>query len=243
MHKRVEAEGQAITSSLTYTGNYDDNPKFGAVSFNKAVNLVKSLPVFTKEADEEDLCPPTIIFHDEQGNTLTIHSSPTGPGKYNAYLTPPTGDMKSVAIDAELSRIVDILSKFYSGAKIKEEKIKAEPKPPSNKLLAVIPCKTWEGAGEGFTETTIDFWETPNGYRYAKIYVDKNHYVEIPLTSITKITIKKGSFLREPSVTIEYRINNKKRKIKMTISKKWGNIIEPTIAELRKILPGKIHVK
>ncbi len=250
MQRRIRVTGQGISESLAYTGRYEDSPEFGVLDLDRTLDIIKSLPPFTKEADEEGLCPPAIILFDEtRKESLIIYSSTLGFQKYNVDLSRQEEGMESVAESASFDQVASIVEQFFLGNRVVGEKIerKAQKEKDEKKLLVVIPCRKWIGDDEGFANITVRFWEDPSGYRYVEVEYTaefEKSTAEIPLSSVTKIILKKGSFLRSPGVELGYiDPNGKKRKIKLDISKEWRDIIDKVALELEQLLPGKVYVK
>ncbi len=235
----VRASGQGINHNFIYTGDYDDVPEFGFVTYEQALQLIRSLPPFSKEADDAGLCPPAIMFTDASGNSLVISSS-VNPGRYDAYFS---GVMEGTsATDATYEEIAELLSRFFSGAPIPVDT--SPSKLEEDETLVFIPGEYYD-IDEGWVSTPMMFNRRPDGSMYVRVYRDRLEKVEIPLHYVIEVELSKGiRFLSNPCVTVKYVDERGKTSKEMVCMKgDYRSEIPRYAAEISRLLPGRVRIK
>ena len=249
MYRRFKVYGQGINSDFKYTGDYDDSPFFGYLSYDEVIRLVSRLPPYPLQASEEELCPPTITILDENGNDLSISATPE-IGKYDIfYVGDRSGDVES---NVSIKKVREILRAYYSGSPLGvesyEERILRSDE-EQFEVLAYIPGIeeiiedkiTWSGRTE-HVSITFERDKSSNEI-YANIKTIKGT-IKIPLDRIMEVKFVRGGFWTHPHIELKYRDKNDHiREHTMRLDKEDKKRINDLASNVSKILPGKVKIK
>ena len=248
----IRAYGQGISRDLRYTGKYEDEPYFGDVDYETALNLIRALPLFSVEAFEEDLCPPDIILQDDAGNNLVISSSPGKPGMYNVFMGGAEGT-GTVTTNAPLEKVANLVWRFFSRAPIEVEVTTPEKVAESisreKRTLAYASCKAPSADPDSWSkvDASVALEEYSDGRKTLTIWVSGYASLEIPISNIIEIELKQGGFLRNPRIKITYiDEGGKKRKTSLDLESKYKkNPMEfrKLVSSFSAALPGRVKVK
>ncbi len=241
--------GQGISSDFIYTGDYDDSPFFGYLSYNEVLQLVSRLPQYPYYASEQDLCPPTIMVLDESGNGLSI-SATTEYGRYDLYYV---GDKSGdVATNVSIEEVAEILGAYYSGSSLNVESYEERylrSYRERYEVLAYIP---------GIEEIIEDDIIWSSRIKHVSISFERDKYsnevyarvntsrgeIKLPLHRIMEVKFVRGGFWTYPHVELKF-INERGRVEEhiMRLNKKDRERIEYFASNVARILPDRVKVK
>ncbi len=241
--------GQGINSDFVYTGDYDDSLFFGYLSRNEVLQLISRLPQCPYYANEQDLCPPTIVVLDEDNNSLTI-SAATEYGKYDLYYV---GDKSGdIATNVSIERVAEILEAYYSGLPLNVESYEERYLRlyrERYEVLAYIP---------GIKEVKEDYIIWSGRTKHVSIYFERDKYsnevyakidtgegeIKLPLHRIVEIKFVRGGFWSHPHVELKFvDERGRVKEHKMRLDKEDRERIEYFASSVARILPGRVKVK